>query len=141
MRNRNLRRAGAWVGVALVALTAQAASAGKPAAAKADAILFDGKFLTMDARGSVVQAVAVRGGRIVATGTDAAMRRWQGAATRMVDMKGQTVLPGFIDGHVHPQVAIRMKSYLDAHYAVIPTLAGMLAATQDRARSTPAGAR
>ncbi|MFO1254634.1 MAG: amidohydrolase [Sphingomonadaceae bacterium] len=105
----------------------------------ASLILYNGKFLTMDARASVVDAVAVKGGRIVAVGSRKALRRWQGGQTRMVDLHGQTVLPGFIDGHVHPQVAIRMKSYLDAHYTAIPTLAGMLAATRERARAAPEG--
>lgn len=112
---------------------------GKPAATIADVIFIDGKFLTMDARGSVVQAVAVRDGKIIATGADARVLRWKGSKTRVVDMNGQTVLPGFIDGHVHPQVAIRMKSYLDAHYSVMPTMAAMLSATRDRAEKTPAG--
>lgn len=119
-------------------LTCTVAGAAPPRPA-ADLILYDGKFLTMDQRGSVAQAIAVRDGRIVAVGTDAGMRRWRGPNTRMVDLDGQTVLPGFIDGHVHPQVALRMKSYLDAHYAVIPSLSAMLAAAQQRARATPAG--
>lgn len=121
---------------AVLALTCSAAEA-KPAAA--DVILFNGKFLTMDSRASVVQAVAVRGGRIVAVGPERVVQRRRGAGTRMVDMLGQTVLPGFIDGHVHPQVAIRMKGYLDAHFSVMPSLAAMLAATRERARATPEG--
>lgn len=116
--------------------TAAGASPAKPAA---DLILFDGKLLTMNERGAVAQAIAVREGRIVAVGSDAAVRRWRGPNTRMVDLNGQTVLPGFIDGHVHPQVALRMKSYLDAHYSVIPSMSAMLAAAQQRARNTPAG--
>ncbi|WP_088307961.1 amidohydrolase [Novosphingobium sp. B 225] len=139
MRLGSLWGAGKLACAALLALTGQAALAKPAAPAKADLILYHGKFLTMDARGSVVQAVAVRDGRIVAVGSEAQMRRWAGAQTRMVDLKGQTVLPGFIDGHVHPQVAIRMKSYLDAHYSAIPTLQGMLAATRERAAATPAG--
>lgn len=123
----------------ILALSPAATIAAKGQTASADVILYHGKFLTMDARASVAQAVAVRSGKIVAVGTDTAVKRMRGARTKMVDMNGQTVLPGFIDGHVHPQVAIRMKSYLDAHFSAIPTLAGMLAATRERAGRTPAG--
>lgn len=123
----------------ILATTGTATIAAKDRPGAADLILYHGKFLTMDARASVAQAVAVRGGKIVAVGPDAAVKRMRGAKTRMVDMNGQTVLPGFIDGHVHPQVAIRMKSYLDAHFSVMPTMAAMLAATRERVRVTPAG--
>ena len=126
-------------GSLIVTLTGAATVAAKEPSASADVIFYHGKFLTMDARASVAQAVAVRGGKIIAVGTDAAVKRTRDTRTRMVDMNGQTVLPGFIDGHVHPQVAITMKGYLDAHYVAIPTLAGMLAATRERARVTPAG--
>ena len=119
--------AGKIVGSALLALLCSGSMACKASPAAADLIMFDGKFLTMDARGSVVQAVAVRDGKIIAVGADAAIERWRDSKTRMVDMNGQTVLPGFIDGHVHPQVAIRMKSYLDAHYSEVPSLAGLVA--------------
>jgi imidazolonepropionase-like amidohydrolase len=60
----------------------------------ADLVMVHGKFLTMDPQGSIAEAVAVRDGRIV-------------------DMQGRTVLPGFIHAHAHPQVAIRVKSYLN----------------------------
>ncbi len=132
------RRLGS-VKLAALALLCTSAVAAAPKAPQADLILHHGKVLTMDARGSVVQALAVRDGKIVAVGRDAAVLRLKGGKTRVVDLGGQTVLPGFIDGHVHPQVAIRMKSYLDAHFSVIPTMAGMLAATHERARTTPAG--
>lgn len=130
-----------WVaGLQAASLAALCASAGAtPARQAADLILFDGKIMTMDQRGSVAQAIAVRDGKVVAVGQDGAVQRWRGPKTRMVDLKGQTVLPGFIDGHVHPQVALRMKSYLDAHYSVMPSLAGMLAAAGQRAKGTPAG--
>ncbi|MBS0255730.1 MAG: amidohydrolase [Proteobacteria bacterium] len=132
-----LLRKGGLIGAALFGLAGSAGA--KPAPITADTILFHGKFLTMDAQSRVVQAVAVRHGRILALGRDRALRRWRGPRTRMVDMHGQTVLPGFIDGHVHPQVTLRTRTYLDAHFSVIPTLAGMLKAAHNRAKATPAG--
>ena len=129
-------RAGGLMGAALLGLGGSAEA--RRAVPVADTILVHGKFLTMDAQARVVQAVAVRGGRILATGSDQAIRRWQGPRTRMVDMHGQTALPGFVDGHVHPQVTLRARTYVDAHFATVPTLAAMLEAAHIRAKVTPA---
>jgi predicted amidohydrolase YtcJ len=56
----------------------------------------------MDAAGSVVEAVAIAGNRIAALGRDADVLRLRGPRTRVVDLRGRTVLPGFTDAHVHP---------------------------------------
>jgi predicted amidohydrolase YtcJ len=70
-------------------------------AADADLILHNGKIVTVDSKFSVVQAVAVKDGRITAVGANAAVMKERGSATRVVDLAGRTVLPGLIDSHVH----------------------------------------
>ena len=50
----------------------------------------------------MAEALAVVDGRIAAVGPDAALRRWIGPRTRVVDLRGRTVTPGFGDAHVHP---------------------------------------
>lgn len=67
----------------------------------ADLILTGGKVITVDASDTRAQAVAVRGNRIVAIGSDADIAKWRGTATKTVDLGGKTVLPGFIDAHSH----------------------------------------
>ena len=47
------------------------------------------------------QAIAVRGGRIAALGTDQASQRWVGPNTKVIDLHGMTAIPGFIEGHGH----------------------------------------
>ena len=74
---------------------------GQNAAAPADLVLLDGKVLTVDARFSVAEALAVRDGRFVAVGSSADIRRHVGPATRVIEGRGRTVLPGIIDTHVH----------------------------------------
>jgi predicted amidohydrolase YtcJ len=66
-----------------------------------DTVLVNGKVVTVDAKESVVEAVAIRDGRIVATGTSAAIRKMAGAGTRTIDVQGRTVVPGLIDSHLH----------------------------------------
>lgn len=77
------------------------AVSGIAAAQPADVLLLNGKIATVDDRFSVVQALAIRDRRVVATGSNDAVRRHAGAATRVIDLKGRTVITGLIDNHSH----------------------------------------
>ena len=68
----------------------------------ADLVLTGGRIPTIDAARSWASAVAVRDGRIVAVGPDAAVAAHIGAGTRVIELRGRTVTPGFGDSHVHP---------------------------------------
>jgi len=70
-------------------------------AQSADTVLFNGKIVTVDKDFSVQQAVAIGNGRIVATGTSAAMKKLAGDKAKLVDLGGRTVIPGLTDGHIH----------------------------------------
>ncbi|HEY2551921.1 MAG TPA: amidohydrolase [Streptosporangiaceae bacterium] len=67
----------------------------------ADILLTGGAVYRVDAARSWAQAVAVRGDRIAAVGSDAAVRALAGPATRIIDLAGRMLLPGFQDAHVH----------------------------------------
>jgi predicted amidohydrolase YtcJ len=84
----------------------------------ADLVLAGGGVYTVDAVRSRADAVAVRGGRIVAVGSDADVGPLIGPSTDVVDLRGRLVLPGFQDSHVHaPSAGLdRMRIDLsDAH--------------------------
>jgi predicted amidohydrolase YtcJ len=66
-----------------------------------DLILSNGKIVTVDERFSIAQAVAIRAGRIVATGSNPEVTRLAGPNTRIIDLAGKTVIPGLIDNHMH----------------------------------------
>ncbi|HTG46478.1 MAG TPA: amidohydrolase [Actinomycetota bacterium] len=68
----------------------------------ADLAFVNGEVYTVDAARSWARAVAVRGGRIVAVGTDAEIRELIDASTEVIDLRGRMLLPGFQDAHVHP---------------------------------------
>jgi len=68
-----------------------------------DTILTNGKIITVDDRFTIAQAVAVRGDRIVAVGTNQDITKLAGANTRRIDLKGRSVVPGMIDNHAHFQ--------------------------------------
>jgi len=67
----------------------------------AEQVLRNGKILTVDSEFSIVEALAIEGGRIVAMGDDAAIAGHIGPDTRVIDLEGRTVIPGLIDNHMH----------------------------------------
>ena len=71
------------------------------AARPADLVLLDGRVLTVDDQFRTVTALAIRDGRFVAVGSNEDVRAHIGNATRVVEGRGRTVIPGLIDTHVH----------------------------------------
>src|SRR5262249_17793688 len=67
----------------------------------ADTVVTNGKILTVDADFRIVQALAIKEGRIVARGTTAEVARYARPTTRVIDVAGATVVPGLIDNHFH----------------------------------------
>jgi predicted amidohydrolase YtcJ len=95
--HRNL----SWLSVlTVVLLLTQAVAAQGPAA---DLVLLHGHILTVDAKDSTAQALAIRHGVIVKVGSDAEVLQFAGKAPgmRMIDLQGRTVTPGLIDTHAH----------------------------------------
>ena len=87
--------------LAAVLLATIAAPAALHAQQAPDVILSNGKIITVDNKFSIAQAVAVRGDRIVAVGSNQDVTRLAGPNTRRIDLQGKAVVPGFIDDHAH----------------------------------------
>ena len=71
------------------------------AQSRVDLIAINGKIWTEDTKQPEVEAIAVRDHRIVATGSSAAISQLAGTGTRVIDLRGRRVVPGFNDAHVH----------------------------------------
>ena len=68
----------------------------------ADLIFFNGKIVTMNPERPLAQAIAIKFNRIVEVGTNANVKAWaHHNTTKIIDLKGKTVTPGFIDTHMH----------------------------------------
>ena len=105
---------------------------------EADIIFTHGDIITMGGPEGTAEALAVKDGRILAVGGSAEVLRRQGPATRMIDLGGRTLLPGFLDGHSHFINAIRMVSWANVSappvgsVRTIPELVAVLAETKAR---------
>jgi len=83
-------RSSVLVLVAAILVTAEAAISGRQAA-PADTILFGGKIITVDDNDRIAQAIAVRGGRIVAVGTSQEIQALAGPSTERIDLRGRAI--------------------------------------------------
>lgn len=84
-----------------VLFVAMALASSVAAQSYADLVLTNGKIWTVDPRQPQAQAVACTGSKIVAVGSSDEVRKWVGPHTKVIDLAGKLVTPGFNDAHVH----------------------------------------
>ena len=123
-----------WAVLMLAAGVAQAAP-------PADTIYRNGYVYTVDAHDSIGQALAVRGGRIVYVGDNAGAAPFAGKATQVVDLAGRMLMPGLIDGHMHPQSggSRLLNCSLDYASMTVPQFQARIQACIDRDGAKGAG--
>jgi predicted amidohydrolase YtcJ len=127
--------------VPLLAATLVSALSTQPPAcaqdAPADLVLRNGKIVTLDERQPVVEALAVRGDRIVAVGRAGDVGKLIGAKTKVLDLAGRFAMPGFIEGHGHFMGLGQSKMVLDLRKA--KTWDDIIRQVAEAARKAPAG--
>src|SRR5689334_13356065 len=90
-----IRKSAVWVIAFLVA------PLGLRAQQPADTVLYNAKVLTVDKNFAIVQAIAITGNKIAATGTNEDILKLAGNNTKKFDLKGRTAIPGLIHTHIH----------------------------------------
>ena len=109
-----------------IVILLSAAAAGQ---APADLIIRDAHIVTVDPQFSTAQAAAIRDGRFIAVGSDAEVMKSAGPKTRIVDLHGKTVLPGFNDTHVHLTAGEDLPTQVDlTHIRSIKDIQAAIAA-------------
>lgn len=98
-------------------LTALLVACGGSDKRQADTVLRNGQVVTIDARDSLQQAVAVQDGKIVYVGSNTGVDEWIGSATKVIDLGGRMLMPGFIDAHLHALSGGRALLLCDFAYA------------------------
>lgn len=106
-----------------------------------DTILLNGKILTFDKNDSIVEAVAINEGKIVQVGETTEIERLAGNKTKWIDLKGRTLLPGFVDAHTHNDMYGMMTSDLvvDCHIPPLRSVDDILKAVREKTASVPRG--
>jgi predicted amidohydrolase YtcJ len=104
---------------------------------RADVILYNANVHTMDPTNPEAQAIAISGGRFLAVGSKDEIDNLGSATTRRIDIGGHTVLPGFIDAHLHTASSgLRHLKEVDCD---LRSIAAIQAAIRERAAKTPPG--
>jgi predicted amidohydrolase YtcJ len=117
--------------ISISPFTAASDTSGKSASnSAADLILVNGEIVTLDNNNPEAEAVAVKDGHIVAVGNRAEVMKLRSPATKLVNLEGSTVVPGFIDAHGHITTVAQTASYVNL--AAPPV--GRVSSFQDLAR-------
>src|SRR5262249_46343257 len=109
----------------------------RPNPSAADLVLHHGRVRTVDSQNPTAEAVAVRGDRILAAGSNEAMEAVTDANTRRIHLNGRTVLPGFFDAHAHGMSIGINLAKVDLSAAT--NIHDVLQCVAERARQTPRG--
>lgn len=102
----------------------------------ADWILHNGCIATQG--GAFAKAIALRAGRVQATGSDAEVLKLRGTSTRVTDLRGRTVIPGLIDSHTH-LIRGGLNYNLELRWDGVPALADALRMLREQVQRTPPG--
>jgi predicted amidohydrolase YtcJ len=125
--------------IAALTVAAHLAPARAQAPAAAHTILVNGKVITLDSASSIVEALAIRDGRILAVGSNADIRQRADTRTTVIDLGGRTVVPGLMDSHIH---ALRagLTYGVELSWIGVPSLARGLELIRAAAQRSPPGA-
>src|SRR5277367_2516131 len=104
----------------------------------ADLILRNGKIATLDGPKAPVSAAAIKAGRILDTGDDAALQLYIGPETQTIDLGGRTVIPGLNDSHIH-LIRGGLNYNLELRWEGVPSVSDALRMLRDQAQRTPQG--
>lgn len=102
----------------------------------ADFVFRNGRVYTVDGPDRWAQAVAVTGATITYVGDEAGAMALAGPATQVIDLNGQLLMPGFVEGHIHPFLGAFLTTGVDLQ---VPTATDALAAIAQYAKNNPNG--
>jgi len=106
----------------------------------ADLVLINGKIITLKQPGDISEAIAIRSGNIIAVGKTDSMKKFVSSQTKVIDLHGHTVVPGFNDVHQHPAPVYSWdKPYASLRLDTINSMASLISLLKRKADITPKG--
>jgi hypothetical protein len=134
---QTIRRGAVFAASAAAGASARPSFSAESAAAtdaNADIVFKNGPVYTVDSGNPWARAVAVKGKRIVFVGDDARVEPFVGPQTRVVDLAGKMLLPGFVEGHIHPLVGATLTRGADLQFDTREDILGALKAYREKVR-------
>ena len=126
--------------LSLVVSSGIACTAGQQTFPRADLVLRGGNIITVDAQGSLHEAVAIVGNRIAAVGSNQDIELWIGSSTEVIELAGKSLLPGFIDAHNHVEYTARSEHLsLRIHSPPLASTAEVLQEVEAKVAELPDG--
>lgn len=103
-------------------------------------VLTNGNVITLQYKGARAQAVAIKGNTILAVGTSESVKKYIGTATKVIDLNGKTVMPGFNDVHQHPEAVYTFESpYAVIKLDTVTSMRSLINLLKRKAAITPKG--
>ncbi len=127
-------------GVVLIVLSLPSVSAAEKIAP--DLVILDANIITVDDENPRAEALAIKGDKIALVGSTAEIRQSVGKSTVVIEARGKTVTPGFIDAHCHPRAIYGFESphfRVDLSPKSVKTVADLIEALKQKAKITPRG--
>src|SRR5262249_24125320 len=106
---------------------------------RATLIFVGGRLHTVDAQNNIAEALAVAGERILAVGSNAEVRALAGLSTRVVELRGRSLLPGLIDAHCHLVGVGAARNAIDCKAPGMGSIRELAEAVRERAAALPPG--
>jgi len=105
---------------------------------RADIIFVNGKVVTVNSSNEVTEALSTRRNRILRIGERAYVEKTVGPETRVVDLNGRTLIPGFIENHIH-MTNSPQRLWVDCSYAACPSISDIVEKVAERTRAARPG--
>lgn len=105
----------------------------------ADIIFTNGHVITMDEKGDSPSTVIVKDGIIVGVGSTKLVEKWLGKSTKLVDLNGQTIMPGFIETHIHPAIYGQNMIEIDCRETSVSNVNDFLEKVHEKTKELPKG--
>ncbi len=111
-------------------------------AQQADLIYINGNIITVQSNGNRAEAIAIKGDKIISIGSNKKVTALKGSSTKVIDLKGKTVVPGFNDAHLHPMPIYPFESVhtnIDLSPSSVKNMDELIALLKKKANVTPKG--
>lgn len=106
---------------------------------KADLIISGGTVITVDKENSIKEAVAVKENKIIYVGDEKGAEKFKGPETEKINLKGRSLIPGFVESHLHTAVMGINQLAIDCRPSSVSSIEDIKEAVYEKARTTPKG--